>query len=74
MHIRSTFLTVITARSLLTPDNLEGTDPAGYTGLPVPQNQWVGDLIIIFGHDGTQDSINQVGYGMVRRDLNTRSP
>ena len=38
--------------------------------LAAPENRQDGDRIIIAGRDGLQDSVNQVGQGMTRRNMN----
>ncbi|MCY1305552.1 Bacterial conjugation TrbI-like protein [compost metagenome] len=38
--------------------------------LAAPENRQDGDHIIIAGRDGLQDSVNQVGQDMTRRNMN----
>jgi type IV secretory pathway VirB10-like protein len=38
--------------------------------LAAPENRRDGDRIIIAGRDGLQDSVNQVGQEMARRNMN----
>lgn len=54
--------------SSLTLDNLVGADPAGYPGLEDDVDYHWGRIFA--GRDSSQDSINQVGQEMTRRNLN----
>jgi len=71
--------------SSLTLDNLVGTDPAGYAGLEddvdwhwkrifaglaAPENRQGGNRIILAGRDSAQDTVNQIGQEVTRRNLN----
>src|SRR3546814_1024512 len=40
--------------------------------LAAPENRQDGDRVIIAGRDGAQDSINQVGQEMTRRNMNVQ--
>lgn len=58
--------------SLPTRPREEPAGTEGDTKLATPENRQDGDCIIIAGRDSAQDSINQVGQEMTRRDTNTQ--